>query len=472
MQKMLHSRLLSIVFCLTDLVLSARVRSSSLLAKGNRTHESIGDVESRRGPTVMPSPLPSTLPSTTPLGFLTPVTPLPSQQLLFSGPSAVPASPPPVSSAQGPTLEPGVNMYGVDENQCQIQRQYTSKPALCPQKNDRFSRKELQQSVVEFSKVYAEMRKTFPRSQCCMGVNHRFAIYHSVKSLKPLVIIESGIAAGHTTWLLRQTAGPNVPIFSLDPTDPLYSYPVSSGIGGWKDKSGMTRYLTGKDFQDLAFARWDVLIPDPHVRNQTLVILDDHQSSVERLKMLKRWGFRYAFYEDNYPYKVATSEDMSTCLQTKGLKRGITQMFGDAYSPNTVCSALPAGTHAVLHKDHFGHRCKWLSLSEHGMNVQWMQRNLEGYFEFPPIFTPCQGVVRESLMAGLTNVQPQLQEMLLRQYGFPSVQLELWHYGHLFPALLELKPVPEFDREKQVKEAVWQTAAFAKDAKAHGEWVR
>jgi len=301
-----------------------------------------------------------------------------------------------------------------------------------------------------------------------MGVNHRFAIYHTVRALKPLVIIESGIAAGHTTWLLRQAAGPNVPIFSLDPSDPLVAYPASDGIGGWKDPSGMTRYFTAKNFQDLALARWDLLIPDPHVRNQTLIILDDHQSSVARLKMLKRWGFRYAFYEDNYPYQVATSEDTSTCLKMKNLKRRPTKMFGDAYSPNTVCSAVPPGVNAVLQKDRFGHRCKWLSLSEHQMNVQWMQRNLEAYFEFPAVFTPCKGVAREPLLA-LTNHPPELQEMLLRQYGFPSVHEELWHYGHLFPALLELKSMPESDRAKEAKEAVWQTAAFYKDALANGE---
>jgi len=71
----------------------------------------------------------------------------------------------------------------------------------------------------------------------------------------------------------------------------------------------------------------------------------------------------------------------------------------------------------------------------------------------------------------LMGVQPQLQEIVLKQYGFPSIQQELWHYGHLFPALLELKPMPEWDRANQIKEAIWQTSAFAKDAKAHGNWV-
>lgn len=449
-------------FCLTVFVFSAGC-SASLLAKVNGTVALSNKAKKVHGPTVVPSQFPGVLLSRPISGFHT--TPPPS----FPYSSSFPVFQTTPSPGLSPT--PSANLQGVDEDQCQIQRQYTSKPVFCPQKNERFSPKELQESLVQFSKIWMQMQKTFPRSQCCMGVNHRFAIYHTVRSLKPLAIIESGVAAGHTTWLLRQAAGPNTIIFSLDPADPLYAYPLGSGIHGWKDKSNMTRYLTGKGFQDLAFAKWNVLIPDPNVRSRTLVILDDHQSCVERLKMLSRWGFRYAFYEDNYPYQLATSQDMYTCLETKGLKRAVKKMFGDAYTPNTVCSMLPTGTQSILYKDRFGHHCKWLSVSEHGMNVQWMQMNLDGYFEFPPIFTPCKLVARASLMT-LTGVPLQQQEVVLRQYGLPSVQQELWHYGHLFPALLELKLVPQSDNDRNVKEAVWQAQAFAKHARAHGEWVR
>merc|ERR1719420_1267544 len=105
-------------------------------------------------------------------------------------------------------------------------------------------------------------------------------------------------------------------------------------FGGWKDLSGKTTYLVAQNFADLAMARWDLLIPDAKVRERTLVILDDHQSSVERLKMLRRWGFRHVFYEDNYPFQVATSADKRTCEKLVDLPRTFTKpLYGDAYSP-------------------------------------------------------------------------------------------------------------------------------------------
>merc|ERR1719399_2004067 len=151
-----------------------------------------------------------------------------------------------------------------------------------------------------------------------MGVNHMFSVFHALRTLKPYAVIESGVAAGHGTMLIRKTVGPGVPIFSLDPGDPLVSYPGNAGIQGWKDFSPFTHYMTGLQFQDLAVARWDVLIPDPAKRARTLVILDDHQSSVERLKMLRKWGFRWVFYEDNYPFNYATSDDKYSCYDLGG----------------------------------------------------------------------------------------------------------------------------------------------------------
>ena len=41
-----------------------------------------------------------------------------------------------------------------------------------------------------------------------------------VKHVAPKAVIESGVAAGHGTWLLRELVGPDVPIFSLDPVGP------------------------------------------------------------------------------------------------------------------------------------------------------------------------------------------------------------------------------------------------------------
>lgn len=350
--------------------------------------------------------------------------------------------------------------------QCEVQRQYVAQPVHCAQQNDRFSDVELKASLVQFQRLWAVMELTFPHSRCCMGLNHRFAIYHTIRALKPAIIIESGVAAGHTTWLIRQAAGPNTPIFALDPADPAATYPQSTGIGFWKDIPGsLTRYLTGRNFQDLAFARWDLLIPDPRVRARTLVILDDHQSSVQRLKMLHRWNFQYAFYEDNYPFSVATSADKWTCAGLAGLVHDYTSvLYGDAYSPNTVCSAVPNGTTRVLYKDQFGSRCQWLTLAEHAKNSEWMTANLASYFEFPPVFSPCTGTARRPLLGSDVSV--------LKPLGFPSLDAELWHYGHLYPALIQLNRVPLADQAQQVLDAIAASKAFAKDQREHNGWIR
>lgn len=339
-------------------------------------------------------------------------------------------------AGQGPSPE---------EQQCDIQRQYTASPALCKMGGDVIPRSRLEEYLVGFKKLWADFKTQLPGPTCCMGINHQFAIYAAIREVKPLVIIESGVAAGRGTWLLRYTAGPAVRIFSLDPGDPVASYGDSAKGGqGWKDPFGMTTYLVGGAFTDLAMTRWDVLIPHPAVRARTLVLLDDHQSSVERLKMLRRWGFRYAFYEDNYPFEVATSTDMHTCAKMgANLVRSFAKpLFGDAYSPNTICSNVPKGWNFVLEKDRFGQKCKILTLDEHRQNVKWFQKHLRSYFEFPAVFSRCSGLKRSPLLGS--------DPAVLNAAGFPQPVEELWQYGHLFPALIDLTPLSTDMRETTV----------------------
>lgn len=339
---------------------------------------------------------------------------------------------------------------GTVQGQCEVQRQYGPRPTNCPQGNDRWSYAELEVSLLQFIQLWAKMKSTF-WNPCCMGLNHRFVLYHTVRALEPLVIIESGVAAGHTTWLLREVAGPNVPIFSLDPDEPAISY---GKAGYWKDKNPQTRYFTGSNFMDLAYARWDVLIPDPNVRARTLVIIDDHQSAIERLKMIKRWGFGYVYYDDNYPFSLATSADSFTCKTLPGLVHNYTkQLYGDAYSPHTMCGETPLGTNQVLCKDQFGSQCKFISLAEHQQNVYWMQNNIASYFEFPAVFSPCANLTRPSLLGDKPSV--------LQAYGFPPIETEMWHYGHLFPSVIEMKPLAPGEVVQQTQHAILATVAFA-----------
>lgn len=328
------------------------------------------------------------------------------------------------------------------EQQCNIISEFGRMPLMCMKGHDRFGRAELKKHIPQFMDFWRLQQQILP-NHCCMGVNHMFALHFLVSTLQPSVIIESGVAAGHQTFMLRNTARHGTRIFSIDPGDPAMSYPkFAGGIGHWKDDSGFTTYLTGASFQDFAAINWGALIPDPGVRANTLVVLDDHQSCIERVKVLRAWGFKWAFYEDNYPFMVATSADPYTCAN---LGNTIVRdfpiakfAFGDAYSMNAVCGGpLPEKTSNFIIKDRFGTSCTVATRQDQLLNVQYLREQMEVYFEFPVLYTPCKSPRPPLLDASTTD---------LVSLGLPTVETELWHYGHLFPSFVELTkpsvPVP------------------------------
>jgi hypothetical protein len=336
------------------------------------------------------------------------------------------------------------------KEQCEIARDYTAEASLCSVGSKRFTN--LQAFLPGFAQLWTRMKTAFQGQPCCMGINHLFTVYHMVLTLKPKVIIESGVAAGHTTWLLRQIA-PTAQIFCLDPVDSMTYQVETQGIQGYHDPAAV--YLTGASFQDLSAVRWDQFIPAAAVRAQTLVILDDHQSALERVKMLRRWGFREVFYEDNYPFRVSTSHDSATCLHLSTLARTFTKnLWGDAYSPNTMCAPLPPGTTEVLEKDRFGKLCRVLTVAEHRTNVAYFQSVLDSYFEYPALFRDCPGAKRPALIASA----PQLAQL-----GLPTESEEIWGYGHLHPPLMRLKPVLPANAAAELETAIRLAAKFASD---------
>lgn len=321
------------------------------------------------------------------------------------------------------------------QQQCNIIALYGPTPANCAMGNDRFSPTQLYDHVSIFMGELRQQQAHLP-SHCCMGINHEFAMSFIVHALQPAVIIESGVAAGHGTFMLRLAAGPTTPIISIDPGDPAMSYPHGvGGFGNWKDTSGYTQYFVGPTFKDLSELDLGALIPDPAMRARTLVILDDHQSCVERFRLLQRWGIKWAFYEDNYPFHVATSADAYSCPDLgASLVRDFdiaSYLPGDAYSPNTACGGpVPLASTSVLYKDKFGSKCSQLSLAQNGKLVSYLQQNLATYFEFPPLFTPCH-----TARAPILGQDPAI----LASLGLPAVEHEIWTYGHLFPSFVELQ---------------------------------
>merc|ERR1712093_11252 len=126
---------------------------------------------------------------------------------------------------------------------------------------------------------------------------------------------------GQSTWLLRQAVDPETKIYSLDPE------PVKNLF--WLDRAAPGDYYVGPSFKDFTEIDWDTLIPQED-REHTLVMLDDHMSSIRRSKELLAKGFVHIWYDDNY-----------SGHHTKG----------DCYSFNQICTSLSKNTNAVEYKD-------------------------------------------------------------------------------------------------------------------------
>lgn len=240
----------------------------------------------------------------------------------------------------------------------------TAEPSLCPQGKTHWTLDQIRKALPRFAHLYS--RRPIKINTFGMNTNHAFAMWYVAQALQPKHVIESGVWCGQGTWLLRQALGPKAWIYVLDPRHHLHN-----GYMAFRDwKTGRTRYFTGENFKDLRDMDWDNLIP-PEERSQTLVVLDDHQASIKRVRDLLAHNFIHLFYDDNANMNLGE------------------ELGGDTYSFNMVCSPLPLGVSSVQYKDELGSIERQISLGEHDANLKYLMDHVEVYFEFPPIFDGC-----------------------------------------------------------------------------------
>lgn len=270
-------------------------------------------------------------------------------------------------------------------------------PTLCSQGGERWSREELLAALPAFAHAYS--RRPFRRNLWGMNTNHAFALWFTVRALQPLHIVESGVHRGQSTWLLRAAAGPDAWIYALDPKAESFLRHRDAGDGV------RTRYFMGERFRDFAELDWDSHIP-PAERNRTLVMLDDHMSSIRRVKEMLARGFVHLWFDDNW--------------------RG-----AECYSFNLLCSPLQPWEEHAPYLDHFGATAHLLSAEAHAANVRFLLEHLEAYFEFPPIFDGCGWDPEHALVS---------EEVQLLSLGLPEVREDPYQYLSLHPPYVQLRP--------------------------------
>jgi hypothetical protein len=151
----------------------------------------------------------------------------------------------------------------------------------------------------EFLAVYANRPDKV--NLCGIRINHAYALWITVKHLKPTSIIESGVNAGQSTYFMRN-ASATAKIYAIDPE----ATAICNQGKRWVDPTKNGFYYTGKKkFQDIQDIKWIKYIRKKTIDpNTTLVFLDDHMAVFPRFGMFLQLGFRHIMLEDNYKMRA------------------------------------------------------------------------------------------------------------------------------------------------------------------------
>jgi len=110
-----------------------------------------------------------------------------------------------------------------------------------------------------------------------MPIINLFNLYSVIRALKPKIIVESGTFKGQSSWFILKAA-PKAKIYCFD-------IDLSQLIF----KSNKIKYIKG-DIKNYNFYK---------MKKKSILILDDHQNQLERLKQAVLFGFDYVFLDDN-----------------------------------------------------------------------------------------------------------------------------------------------------------------------------
>lgn len=167
----------------------------------------------------------------------------------------------------------------------------------------------LEETLDEFLTIYKD--RPDKTNLCGMRINHSYSLFLAIRQIQPTTIIENGVNAGHSTYIMR-AAAPQAKIY---PIDPLVK-PICNQGERWIDNTGNSYYYTGDNFQDFTEIDWGSKIRHGEIDpDKTLVLIDDHMDPSTRYPTLLKYGFRHVLLEDNYKQgKGATGGDKAGWL--------------------------------------------------------------------------------------------------------------------------------------------------------------
>lgn len=178
-----------------------------------------------------------------------------------------------------------------------------------------------------------------------MRLPHQFAVYTTLRILKPKVVIESGVWRGFVSKLIRKMS-PDVHIISLD------------AVCRMEDTSSPNHeIMCGQNFKDFKKMgeRWKTID-----KSTALILFDDHQSGYFRTLQARNFGFKHIMLEENFPLGI-----------------------GDNYSLKHILMKIK--TSSTPFTDNFSRYSRVISREEHYQNQANFFKAVNSYHEFPPL---------------------------------------------------------------------------------------
>jgi hypothetical protein len=214
-----------------------------------------------------------------------------------------------------------------------------------------WTREELTASLEEFAKLYPA--RPIRDNTGGMKAPHMFSTWFALRRLQPKVVVESGVWHGQGTWLIEQ-ACPQAEIVCIEIAPKWIQY-----------RSQRARYFD----RDFATHDWNGLPKD-----ETVLFFDDHQNAYERLKVVRWFGFRHAFFEDNYPASQGDCYSLKKAFLGVGFDPPPPQLSPVNRIKRTVRGLLGVqeGTTGAV--------------PPNTLDAAYLRANLAVYYEFPPVF--------------------------------------------------------------------------------------
>jgi hypothetical protein len=267
-----------------------------------------------------------------------------------------------------------------------------------------WSKDEIIKELYNFYKIYED--RPIKKNEGGMFFAHMFALHFILKKINPELVVESGIFKGQSSWLIENTL-PKAKIISIDLNLENREY-ISKNI----------------QYSNLDFRYQDfTTIPE-----NSLVFFDDHQNHINRLKEAKWFGFKNIILEDNYPVNRGDFYTIKHAYSSFGFNHNFTyrNFLKTIYIFTKKLFKKKISKKYLISLDDISSRLRDAKPSS--IDFKILEKNMDIYYEFPPIFSNSQNRWGDSLNEDPYKIaKPLLEESSKNDFNLSEIELNSYN---------------------------------------------